>query len=180
MSLYEKLKKNKIIEYYFIGPKNNSWGDTFRNPFFGIKQTLGVKNVNPTTYIDIRICYYPYEKDMPLGCKKTLGESLIKIRIPYIKLILLEIRKSHPNDGLYYNGLITFAITLTKKYFPWITFNIRPYHKRYLNFGIGWEGTSEQDKKIAEFGLKLRIANYYTEYKWNPGVVSTGWNEGHI
>lgn len=182
-TLFNKAKQNKTINYYIIGPKNHNYYEFIRNPFYGIKQAIGVPNINPTAWIDIRIFYMPIDRMSTIssGSKKTLGKPLI--RIPWFNnYVLFEIRKPHPNDGLYYNGFITFLIATSNKHYPWISFNFRPIYNRYLNCGIGWEAILGES--IAEVGLKCRIANHKSAIKWNPGVVAGSkecpWEEGHI
>lgn len=177
--LYALLKKDRDIEYYILGHKNKDFYETFRNPFYGIKVKLGVPNINPTAWIDIRIGYKLYNKSMTKGSKKTLGKPFI--RIPWFnKYVLFEIRRFHPNDGLYYNGFITLLVATANKYYPWISFNSRFTKDKMFNFGIGWEGTNEFDKEVAEVGLKCRITSYEKATKYNPDCVAFQLEEGHI
>ena len=197
MSLYEKLKQIQWFNYYILGEQNKPWKDTIRNPFTGIKRAIGVLNVDPHSIIDLRMFYIPYELIpretkykmvsmveakpyyiLPSGVKKTLGESWVRWIIG--KWVIFELRKSHPVDACYLNGGLTFSFNLVNKYFPWISLNIRWSHKHYLNLGCFWEGTNESDKKIAEFGMKARIANYDNEVEWNSDSVSPSFFEGHI
>lgn len=178
IQLYNKLKSNKTIEYYLLGPQNKNWYETFRNPFFGTKRLLGVKNINPTAWIDIRIWYKPYHPSMGTTGKYTLGEPWI--RIPWRDMVLFEIRKPHPPCCIYYNGFITFQVILTKKIFPYVSFVFRPCHQKYFTASFGFEGTCENDKEIAELGGSFRIVNFYTQLAWNPQCISNLWNEGHI
>lgn len=180
MFLYQKLKAINWINYYLLGPQNNNWKETLRNPFYGIKQFLGVPNINAHSIIDLRMFYIPIEyiTVVPSGAKKTIGEPWIRWMMG--KWIIFELRKTHPVENLYYNGGLTFSFNLVNKYFPWTALNIRPCYKYYFNFGLGFEGTNELDKEVAEIGLKFRIANYTKEIQWNPNVVSPEWYEGGI
>ena len=177
---YDNLKKVEWINYYILGPQNNNWKETFRNPFYGIKQSLSVKNVNPISIIDLRIYYKPYKEGGPDGSKKTTGSPLFVIWNINKTFKIFEIRKPHLVDALYINGFLTISFNLTNTFFPWFSFNFRPMKKHYFNFGIGWEGTNEWDKIRAEFGMKLRIADYDKEVEWNPNCVAPDWDEGHI
>ena len=177
---YENLKKIEWINYYILGPQNNNWKETFRNPFYGIKQFLSVENKNATSIIDLRIYYKPYKNGDPVGAKRTNGSPLIRIWNYHKTYKLFEIKKFHPVDALYINGWFTFSFNLTKFIFPWISINFRPMKKHYFNFGIGWEGTDAKDAPRAELGIKCRIADYESQCKWNPSVVAPDWHEGHI
>lgn len=179
MSIYERLKRNKYINYYILGPNNKNWAETYRNPFYGVKQTLSVNNYKPTTIIDIRLFYITFlEGFSPKGSKPTCYKR--RVYIKFKNYILVDFRLPHSVDGLYYNGLLTISFNVTNYIFPWISFNFRPHKNYYFNFGFGWEGTNENDKSKAELGLKCRIANYKNESKYNPDTVAPGYYEGHI
>jgi len=182
MSLYERLKKIQLINYYFLGEQNNSWSQTVRNPFTGIKLALGVPNINAHSILDLRIGYIPIEYipllPLPSGVKKTTGKPWVRWMIG--RWVIFELRKSHKVDACYLNGFLTFSFNLVNKYFPWISLNIRPIKNWMFNFGIFWEGTSAKDAPVAEIGLKCRITSYKKATKFNPDCVVDGFFEGHI
>ncbi|HEY0090238.1 MAG TPA: hypothetical protein VGB37_15425 [Candidatus Lokiarchaeia archaeon] len=192
--VYNKFKKIKWIEYYILGVENKNWRETLRNPFRGLSQAMGVENNNPHSVIDLRIGYLPYWKAIEnvfndqnillrshsknVCTKKTTGNPFIKLTVN--DLVLMEFRKSHPVDACYINSFFTFSFNLVNKYFPWIAFNFRPCKNYYFNFGIGWKGVKEKERKIAPFAIKCRVANYHNEKEYNPDTVAYGWFEGHI
>ena len=182
MSLYSELKSINWVNYYLLGPQNNNWKETFRNPFYGIKQSLGVSNIDAHSVIDLRMFYIPIEyiPVVPNGAKKTAGEPWVRWMVGNI--VIFELKKQHQVDACYLNAGLSFSFNLVNTYFPWISLNIRPFHKYYFNFGIGWEGIGSNytDNPVAEMGLKCRIANYDKETQWNPNVVSPNFYEGHI
>lgn len=202
MSLYKKLKNINWINYYILGPQNNNWAETVRNPFHGIGLALGVPNINAHTVIDLRLFYIPFERVprtivknkrfsaaeykyyiiyntiLPSGVKKTLGKSFIKLAKK--NWVIFEIRHPHPVDAIYYNAGIAFSFNLVNRFFPWISLTVRLSHSHYLNCGIGWKGTNSPDNLNARFGAKFRIANYDTEVEWNNGCVAPAWYEGHV